>query len=42
MTAHIKTNYQTGCIERFSEKTQRCRCIQDHSDSSDGALWDIS
>ena len=27
MTAHIKTNYQTGCIERFSEKTQRCRCI---------------
>ena len=31
LTAHIKINYETGCIGRFSEKTQRC--IQDHRDS---------
>ena len=24
LTAHIKINYETGCIGRFFEKTQRC------------------
>ena len=24
LTAHIKINYGTCCIRRFSEKTQRC------------------
>ena len=31
LTAHFKINYETGCIGRFSEKTQRY--IQDHYDS---------
>ena len=39
LTAHIKTNYETGCIGRFSQKTQRC--IQDHFKSYDGALCGI-
>ena len=30
-TAHIKINYETGCIRRLSEKTQRY--IQDHRGS---------
>ena len=28
LTAHIKKNYETGCITRFFEKPQRC--TQDH------------
>ena len=31
LTAHIIIYYETRCIDRFSEKTQRC--IQDHHDS---------
>ena len=31
LIALIKINYQTGCIERFSENTHRY--IQDHHDS---------
>ena len=31
LTAHIKINYEAGCIGRFSEKTQKC--TQDHRDS---------
>ena len=31
LTSHIETNFETGCIGRFSEKTQRY--TQCHSDS---------
>ena len=31
LTTHIKVNYETGCIGRCSETTQRC--IQDHRDN---------
>ena len=31
LTEHIKINYETGWIGKFSEKTQRC--IQDHRES---------
>ena len=37
LTAYIKINYETGCLGRFSEKTQRC--IQDNHGSLDGELF---
>ena len=48
LIAHIKTNYETGCIRRFSEKKKKQkqkkkkRYIQDYRDIKDGALWAIS
>ena len=48
LTAHIKINYEAGCIRKFSEKKKQKtkikaqRCIQDHRHSKDETLCGIS